>query len=131
MKWRWKMERIIKKAGFLAVALAGVAMLAAPTPASARVRIGVSIGAPVYAAPVFPYSYSYPYSTQYYADPYNAPYPDYPVADPYPVYPYGAPTYVAPSFSFGFGGHDRHERFEHERHERVEHRGREVRGFRR
>jgi len=120
------MERKMKKAGFMAAALAGIAMLAAPTPASARVRIGVSIGAPVYVAPVAPYSYSDPYSY------YDAPYSnyDYTYTNPYPVYPYVAPTYVAPSFSFGWGGHDRHERFEHERHEqheRFEHGGRAYR----
>src|SRR4051812_21915252 len=125
------MQKIMKKAGFLAAALAGVVMLAAPSQANARVRIGVSIGAPVYVAPVAPYSYSYPYSDQYYSAPYSN--YDYTYADPYPAYRYVASTYVAPSFSFGWGGHNRHERFEHERHkrhERFEH-GRDFRGYRR
>jgi hypothetical protein len=109
---------MLKKLGLPVLALAALMAFAAPQKADARVRFGISIGGPVYTAPVPVAPYGYGYS-----------YPEYQV-DPY-AYGYVAPApYVAPvapyygGVTFGFGGnryyHRDHERFEHERHERHE-----------
>ncbi len=108
------MVKRFRKLGLSAAALmAGVVLLAAPHKADAKVHFGVTLGAPVYSAPVAPYGY------------------DYPVPDPYaypaPAYAYPAPAYVAPAHyysygwnSYGWNGHDGHEWREHERHEQHE-----------
>ena len=102
---------MLKKIGLSAIALAAVLFLAAPHQASAAVRFGVSIGAPAYTYPVNPGPYAYGYST----DPYAYPNYDY----PYPAVPYAYPTpgSVAPYYSYGWGGHERHEWQEHEHRE--------------
>lgn len=110
------MLKRLKKFGLPAVAFAAMLVLFTPPHADAKVRFGVSIGAPVYTYPVNPYANSYQYppvAPDYYGYGYPA-----------PVYP--GPAYVAPYSSFGFswGGHDR-DHFDHERHERVEHQFRE------
>jgi hypothetical protein len=81
--------------------LAAVLAIAAPRQADAAVHIGVSIGAPVYPAPVAPYAYSNGYAYGY-QQPYVT-----------PVHPYTAPVYVAPRWR-----DDRHERFEHRDNDR-------------
>jgi len=98
---------MLKKIGLSAIALAAMLILVAPPQASAAVRFGVSIGAPVYTYPGSPYPYSYAYPNNPYAYPYN----DY----AYPAVPYAYPTpgYVAPYYSYGWGGHERHEWREH------------------
>jgi len=90
---------MLKKIGIGTMALAGMLAFAAPRPADAKVRFGVSIGAPAYAYPAAPYAYP-PY---YYGYP-----PAY-------VAPYYAPSY---SFGLGFGGsgHGHHEIHGHEAH---------------
>ncbi len=116
-----------------AVLAAAGLLLAAPQKADARVRIGVSVGAPVYAAPVAPYGVA-PYDYGYAAgNPYA-----YDYGYSAPAYTYPAPEYVAPAapyFSFGWGGHDGREWREHERHEQheyYEHHDRgDYRGWRR
>ncbi len=106
---------MLKKIGLSAAGLVAMVALLAPAPASARVRFGVTVGTAPYAYPVDPY-----YGNGYYPDPYaNGYYPDY-YNYPAPAYVAPAPTYVAPYYSFGWGGHDRHEWAEHERHERHE-----------
>jgi hypothetical protein len=80
---------MLKKIGLPIIALAGIMAFGAPRAAQARVRFGVAIGGPVYAAPAAPYPYPYAYG----------PYPD----------PYYAPAYVAPApyvdpyFAIGVG----------------------------
>jgi hypothetical protein len=86
-------KKMLKKIGLPMAALAGLLAFGAPRAAQARVHVGVALAAPVYAAPVTPYPYGYPYAAP-------APYVD----------PYYAPTYVAPYsyvdpyFSVGIGG---------------------------
>jgi hypothetical protein len=80
---------MLKKIGLPMIALAGLMAFASPRPADARVRFGVSIGGPVYTAPVAPYPYA-----PAYVDPYYAPAPAY-VAPPY---------YYEPGITFGIGG---------------------------
>jgi hypothetical protein len=63
-----------ERAGLL-VALAGMLLFFNPSPADARIHVGVQIGRPY---PVFPYSYPYSYDLYYYN-----------------YYPYGS-TYVTP-----------------------------------
>jgi hypothetical protein len=114
---------MLKKLGLPIIALAALMAFAAPQKADARVRFGISFGAPVYTAPVpvAPYAYGYSYPA-YHVDPYaygNGYVAPAPYVDPYvaPVAPYYG------GFSLGFGGHryyGDHERFEHERHERHE-----------
>ena len=84
---------MLKKIGLPMLALAGLLGFGAPRAAQARVHFGVALGAPVYAAPVAPYAYSYPYvAPNPYVDPYYAP-------------AYVAPVpYVEPYFSVGVGG---------------------------
>ncbi len=106
------------KMGLLTMAMAAALLLFFPHKADARVRFGITFGAPVYSYPAAPYAYSY-------SDPY---YQDYNYASPYS---YPAPTYVAPysyGYSYGWGNRDRdrHEWRERE-HERFENRGREFR----
>jgi hypothetical protein len=105
----------IKRLGVSAMLLVGLSVLFMPSPASARVRIGVTLGAPVYTYPVapdYPYTYATPVPRPYYADPYDA--YSYP-----PAYTYVPRTYVAPYNLYSWRGsdHDRHERREHERRE--------------
>jgi hypothetical protein len=111
---------MLKKIGLPLMLMAGMLAFAAPRQAEAKIRFGISIGAPIYMppAPPYPYGYSYPYpgfSSDYYAAPTYA-------------YPYGySAPYVEPyygGFSFGFHGRRDHDR--HERNERFEH-GREHR----
>ena len=73
---------VMRKALFIAVILAGSAILCAS--AQAQVRIGIGIGAPAYRP--YPYYHGYPY---YYPYPYRV----Y-VAPPPPVYVAPAPVYV-------------------------------------
>lgn len=113
---------MLKKIGLPILALAAVMAFAAPQKADARVRFGISVGAPVYVAPA-------PAPAPYY-DPYYAGDPNYyapPAVDPYaygyvaPAPVYTTPYYSAPVFSFGFGGHRGWEHERHERNERFEH----------
>jgi hypothetical protein len=115
---------MLKKLGLPIMALAALMAFAVPQKADARVRFGISFGAPVYTAPVPVAPYAYGYSYPDYPNYYSAPAP----VDPY-AYDYGyvAPApYVAPvapyyGFSLGFGGHHGYQHFEHERHEHFEH----------
>lgn len=103
---------MLKKLGFPMIALAAVMAFGAPRAADARVRIGVSIGAPAYVAPAPVIPYAYPNA---YANPYVDPYAYAP-----PVYAAPAPAYVEPFVTFGGGwrGNDH-----------VINRGGYVRGF--
>lgn len=84
---------MLKKVGVPMLALAGLLAFGAPRAAQARVHFGVALGAPVYATPVAPYPYAYPYAAPGpYVDPYYA-----------PAYVAPAP-YVEPYFSVGVGG---------------------------
>jgi hypothetical protein len=97
---------MFKKIGLGTMGLAAALALAAPNKARAEVRFGVTIGGPVYAAPVAPYAYGY-------ANPYY----------------YGNPTYggyygyAAPYREDRRDG-DRHEWNERDRHDQREHRDR-------
>ena len=108
---------MLKKIGLPMMALAGLLAFATPRPADARIRFGIGIGGPVYTAPVplDPYAYTYPYQDPYYA-------PQYYNAPPVYSYPYVAPAvpYGYGGFGFGWGGHDRHERYEHRGGEHYE-----------
>jgi len=99
---------MFKKLGFPIVALAALLSFATPKPADARVHFGISIGGPVYTAPVAPYAYSYPYA-----------YPATPYVDPYAYsysYPYTYPEYVAPYGVYGgYYGHWGHRDYDHDR----------------
>jgi hypothetical protein len=86
---------MLKKIGLPMIALAALMAFGAPRSAEARVHFGVAIGAPVYAAPVAPYSYGYGYAPGPYADPYYAP----------PAYVAPAPVYVEPYLGLGWGGY--------------------------
>lgn len=117
------MLKKFKKLSIPVVALLGMLVLLTPPQASARVRFGISIGGPVYTAPVAPYSYGYAYPPDYYD--YQGYYPAYPQTYNYvvPAAPYGG------YYSNGYYGRGR-EHWEHERHEqreRMEHRYREHR----
>jgi hypothetical protein len=86
-------EKMLKKIGLPMAALAGLLAFGAPRAAQARVHFDVALGAPVYAAPVAPYPFAYPYAAPGpYGDPYFA-----------PAYVAPAP-YVEPYFSVGVGG---------------------------
>jgi len=85
---------MLKKLGLPIIALAALMAFAAPQKADARVRFGISFGAPVYTAPVpvAPYVYGYSYPA-YQVDPYaygNGYVAPAPYVDPYvaPVAPY-------------------------------------------
>ena len=100
-----------KNLGIGLMALAGMLMLAHPQKADAAVRLGVSVGPPVYSYPVDAYRNVAPCPESY-----NG----YPVT----TYGYAAPAYVAPSYGFGWRDRDRHEFREREnrvRNERREH----------
>ena len=98
---------MLKKSFLAMLGLLAVLAFATPQKANAQVAIGVTIGGPVYARPVYPYRYAY-------------------VAPaPRPVYVYRPYFYPRPIF---YGrAYDRpywrHERFE--RHEYWEHRDRD------
>jgi hypothetical protein len=81
---------MIKKIGLPLIALTAVLAFAAPKQADARVRFGVSIGAPVYVGPAPYVPYGYPAYNPYYSA-------------PYPAYVAPAPVYVGPSVGVGFG----------------------------
>jgi hypothetical protein len=101
---------MLKKLALPVIALVMLLSMAS-APAQAAVRFGVTIGpSPVYTYPAYPYSYD-PYAPAY-VDPYYAT-PNYYYAP--------APVYVAPSFSFGWGGG-------HRDHDRYEYRGNNFRG---
>ena len=91
---------MLKKISLPLLVLLG-ALLLIPTPkAAAAVRFGVFIGGPVYARPLYPRPYVYPYA---YA--------------PYPAYGYAAPAYVYPySYWGGRRGHEWRERGYRERY---------------
>jgi len=56
----------LKLLGVPALVLAGLSTLFTPSPANARVRVGVEFGAPYYAYPYGYYSYGYyPYGYAY------------------------------------------------------------------
>jgi hypothetical protein len=82
---------MIKKIGLPLIALTAVLAFTTPKQADARVRFGVSIGAPVYAGPAPYVPYGYPAYNPYYAA-------------PYPAYVAPSPVYVGPSVGFGWGG---------------------------
>lgn len=93
---------MLKKLGIPFLGLLGMLTFATPKPAEARVRFGVTVGAP----PVYPY---YQYCSPY--DPYCSPY----TYSPYVYgYPYG---YTQPhlfggwggGWAWGFHGHEHHE----------------------
>jgi hypothetical protein len=81
---------MIKKIGLPLIALTAMLAFATPKQADARVRFGVSIGAPVYAGPAPYVPYGYPAYNPYYAA-------------PYPAYVAPGPVYVGPSVGVGFG----------------------------
>ena len=87
------MLSIFKKIGLPALALL-VALVLFSTPASAGVRFGLYVGAPVYTYPYYSYPsytyYSYPYPV--YHRYYYSSYPYY----TYPAYPRYTYTYVYP-----------------------------------
>jgi hypothetical protein len=109
------MSKKLKRLGLPAMLLAGLLVVLAPAPASAKVHIGVTLGAPVYSYPAYSNAYAYPYSS---------PTPDYYYGNPYPAYRYTAPAYVAPYATFGWSSRD-HDRDRHERREQ-EHRRHEY-----
>ncbi|HST10266.1 MAG TPA: hypothetical protein VLL05_07805 [Terriglobales bacterium] len=101
---------MLKKNLLAVFGLLAVLAFATPQKANAQVAIGVTIGGPVYARPVYPYRYGY-------------------VAAP-PVYTYRPYVYPRP---INYGRvydrpYWRHERFE--RHEYWEHRDRDRDRFR-
>jgi uncharacterized membrane protein YedE/YeeE len=81
---------MIKKIGLPLIALTAVLAFAAPKQADARVRFGVSIGAPVYVGPAPYVPYAYPGYNPYYAA-------------PYPAYVAPGPVYGGPSVGIGLG----------------------------
>jgi hypothetical protein len=118
---------MVKRIGLSAAVLVALIVLAAPAPASAEVRFGVTIGTPGYVYPATPYAYPY---VNPYAYSYSYPYSNY-YGYPAPGYYGYTGSYYAPSYSFGFGrsgDHRRHEWREHERHERHERREHGFRG---
>jgi hypothetical protein len=108
---------MLKKIGLPVLALTAMLVLAPLPKASAAVRFGVAVGAPVYPYPAYPYA--------------NA-YPNYPAYGAYPAYPYAAPVYAYP---YGYWrDHGRREygayREQYREHGRYEHGG-GARGYRR
>jgi hypothetical protein len=98
---------MFKKSLFVVFGLALALAFASPEKAHAGVAIGVTVGGPVYARPVYPYAYVYPRPV---------PYPPayvYPRPQVYPGPTFYGHVYTAPYW--------RHEAFE--RHEYFEHRG--------
>ena len=90
------------KKGFLAMfGLLAVLAFATPQKANAQVAIGVTIGGPVYARPVYPYPYAY-----------VAPRPAY-VYRPY-VYP--RPIFYRRDYRRPYWRHERYERYEYREH---------------
>jgi hypothetical protein len=101
---------MLKRIGIPVIALAAMLTLFSPHQASAAVRFGVYVGAPLYRAypPYPPYAYPYPVPDYY----------GYPSAYAYPTpyYTYSRP-YVYRTWRWR----------NHERREWLEHRGREFR----
>ena len=104
---------MLKKSFLAMFGLLAVLAFATPQKANAQVAIGVTIGGPVYARPVYPYGYAYVAP---------APRPAY-VYRPY-VYP--RPIFYGRAYDRPYW---RHERFE--RHEYWEHRDRDRDRYRR
>jgi hypothetical protein len=95
---------MFKKSLFAVFGLTLALAFASPERAHAGVAIGVTVGGPVYARPIYPHGYVYPR----------------PVIYP-PAYVYARPYPSPVAYGFYRGPYWRHERFE--RHEYCEHRG--------
>ena len=101
---------MLRRIGISLLAMAAMLILISPPQASAAVRVGVYVGAPVYTYPAHPYYYVYPNRDDYYFR-YSNP----------------APIYLYPRWR----EHRRHEYRERRLHKWREHERREHESHRR
>src|SRR5260370_34720553 len=96
---------MLKKIGIPIFAILTLMVLMAPMQANAGVRLGVTVGPPVYYyPPAYTYSYPYPYYDPYV---YGYAYPRYYRYPYYSSYPYYSGSF------YWRGGHGRREYWEH------------------